>query len=206
MSREHSQALSSITFVITTIYTVTFANAIYLMSVADRSEDFSLRNLEFDPSRIACGTVALVMTARFFFGNNQYVADVMVDSTRSPWVKFYQFFFVALQSIVLLVCSYSVPDPPYFVLGIAGLFALEVFWYFLTMVVDRKGVLPDDGLQRRALVRAEMTNLGFVIGVGLVSIWLEVGGAPWLGCVVALFAVNSAYDFHKNMATYMGNE
>ena len=202
----HSQSLSSIAFVITAVYAVTFANSIYLMTVSDPDIGLSLTNIEFEVERSICGVIALILTLRFFFGNNQYIADVMRDVTRTPWVRFYHFLFIAIQSIILLIASYSIADSSTFIYGITGLFGLEVLWYFLTMLVDRKGVLLDDPKECRAFFWAEMTNIGFVAGVALVSFFLPDTSIWWLLSTFMLFLLNSAYDARKNMATYMATE
>ena len=192
------------TFVITAAYTVTFANAIYLMTVNNPDATFALTNMSFALERVLCGIVALIMTLRFFFGNNQYLADIMGDPQRGPWVKFYHFFFIALQSVVLIICSYSIRDSKVFVYGIGGLFALEIAWYFLTMVVDKEGVLPADLVARRQFFIAQMTNLGFIIGIAVASCLMGAGSLTWLIVVFVLFLANTAYDVTKNIGAYMG--
>jgi hypothetical protein len=199
----NSQSLTSISFVITATYTVTFGNTIYLMTVSDGSAPFSLNNMQWSTEKVICGTIALIMTLRFFFGNNQYIADVMLDQQRTPWVKFYQFFFIAIQSVVLLLCSYTIPQSTLFVNGITALFSIEVCWYLLTMIIDKKGVLPDDPRERWAFFYAELWNLAFVASVLISNLIFEEKDVWWLCVIFLSFLINSAIDAKKNMKAYM---
>lgn len=198
-----SQSSGSITFVISAVYTVTFANSVYLMTVNDSSAPFALTNMKFTIDKTLCGIISLIMTLRFFFGNNQYIHDVMEDKSKSPWIKFYHFIFIAIQSVVLLVCSYSINDYVAFIYGTCGLFAIEVFWYFLTMLVDRKGVLPDDKQACLSFFYAEMTNLLFVVSVLIVSLFVEKSTGTWLWLAFVAFLINTIIDARKNISTYM---
>jgi hypothetical protein len=199
----NSQSLNSISFVTSAVYTVTFANTIYLMTVKDSSISFSLSNMSWSIDRVLCGIISLIMTLRFFFGNNQYISDVMSDKSKLPWVKFYHFIFIAVQSIILLICSYSIPNYISFINVITCLFSIEVIWYFLTMVVDKKGVLPDKKEDRKAFFYAEMTNLGFVVGVFLLSLFICKTNILWLWLVFLLFLINTIIDAKKNISVYM---
>jgi len=191
------------TFIITVAYTGTFANTLYHMLISDLSKRFSLANIEFSLANLLCGAISLIMVMRFFFGNNQYLSEVMQDEERSPWVKFYQFFFIAMESVILLIGSFSIRNQRTFVYVITALFIFEVVWYFLTMLVDRKGVLPDDPKQRWGFFWAEMTNAGFVVGVVGLSLTMDQNGIGWLWGVFGLFLANTVYDVKKNMGSYM---
>ena len=197
----NSQSLSSISFVISVVYTVTFANTFYLMTVKDITIPFSLNNMAWQIDKILCGIISLIMTLRYFFGNNQYISDVMSDSSRPPWIKFYHFSIIALQSIVLLICSYSISESISFVYGITSLFAIEVLWYLLALRIDRKGVWPDNKDSRMNLLYSELSNLSFIIGIVIVS---NIACGVWiLYLAFLLFLLNTAFDAKKNISTYM---
>ena len=200
----NSQAISSMSFVITAAYTVTFANSIYLMCVKDQNVPFSISNTAFDIERVCCGIIAIVMTFRYFFGNNQYLDEVMNDAKRGPWVRFYHFSFIALESVVLVVSSYSIRETSTFVCSVTWLFVIEVVWYLLAVWVDRRGVLPEDASVRRSFLVAQSANVGFVIGVVGASILLSAGSRWWLMTIILLFAGNTTIDAIRNMRAYMG--
>lgn len=199
----NNQSLNSISFVISAVYTVTFANTVYLMTVNDPSQSFSLNNMVWMTDRIICGIISLVMTLRFFFGNNQFISDIMLNTSKSPWLKFYHFCFIALQSMVLLICSYNVQDRVNFVYGIISLFGIELIWYILTFIVDKKSVWADKPEERIPFFYAQLSNLGFVIGVLLISTFFSHYNLIWLWVVFLLFLINTIIDLIKNMPTYM---
>lgn len=198
-----SHALRSMWFLITTIYTGTFANIVYLMLVEDTSQRFSFSNMAFSIEPIICGTIAVILTLRFFFGNNEYLENVMMDPEKSPWVRFYHFSFIGIQGLILLITSFSIRNTSIFIYGIIGLFILELLWYLITMIVDTEGVLPEDQEALWGFFRAEMTNLGFVVGVGILTLLMEPGQFGWLFSIFILFLGNTAYDVSQNMEIYM---
>lgn len=198
-----SQAQSSINFVISAVYTVTFANTIYLMTVDNPEKPFSLINISWNLERVMCGIMALIMTLRYFFGNNQFIADVLQDKHRTAWQKFYHFFFIALQSIILLICSYTIRLYIDFIIGITWLFAIEVMWYFLTMLFDKNCVLPQKKDERIAFFFAEMSNLAFVAGLLLFPLIYCERDIIWLMFAFFLFLANTFIDVKKNINSYM---
>lgn len=200
----NQNSISSINFVISAAYTFTFANSFFFMLLVDPSKDVDPSNVELKFAKIGCGTICLIMSLRFFFGNNTYIYDVMCDSSRSAWQKFYQFIFIALQSVILLTCSYVVGQPRIFVYAIATLFVVETVWYGLTFVIDPVGVRCRDGTIDTAFFRAQITNLLFWASSFLFC-WLFSGKDNWLvGMVLISFLLNTAYDVWKNMPQYMG--
>jgi len=199
-----SQSLNSISFVISAVYTVTFANTIYLMTVKDPMIPFSLENMQWDYNSVICGVISLIMTLRFFFGNNQYISDVMDSDVKTPWIKFYHFMFIAIQSVVLLITSYSIPNKVDFISGITSIFIIELLWYIVTFFIDRKGVYPDDKKARNDLLIAEISNFGFIICVVVVTFFINTSSIWWLFLVFLAFIINTAIDLRKNMPIYMG--
>lgn len=199
-----NQAGDSIGFVISACYTYTFANSIFFMITSPGSESFSLDNIEFSWARTICGVMCLVMAMRFFFGNNQYISDVMNDAHKSPWRKFYQFAFIALQSAVLLISSYFIPNTEAFIAVIAGLFFIEILWYALSILVDPSSVLLENEQDRRAFLIAEMVNGGFLVGVCVVWWLVPAPVETKLLLVFVMFAINTVHDAMKNMPNYMG--
>lgn len=200
-----NQATASMSFVITAAYTVTFANTVYLMVTKDPAQPFSVANMEFSLPRIICGCIAFIMTMRFFFGNNQFIDDVMNDPLKSPWKKFYQFAFIGIQSAVLLVISYSIPRQAEFVYGMIALFGIEILWYLLSFLIDRSSVWGDSSKDRMQFLFAELNNLLFVVGCVLLCLFFNVQNLMWLLLVFGLFVINTIHDAWKNMPAYMGS-
>lgn len=200
----NEQSLSSISFVISAAYTFTFANAIFFMVAVDPNASFGIGNIGYDYQRLLCGIMCMVMALRFFFGNNQYIYEIM-NSQRGAWVKFYQFSFIAFQSVILLVSSYFIQDTELFVWTMVALFGVELLWYVLTFIVDREGVWPNSREERISFLVAELFNFGFFAGVIVLSCLMSDRAAVWLNWVFVLFVVNTVYDLRKNMASYMGS-
>ena len=63
-------SLTSSSFVINAMYTYTFGNTLFLMSVKEGTQSFAYKFVEISPPRILCGIMMLIMTLRYFFGNN----------------------------------------------------------------------------------------------------------------------------------------
>lgn len=203
----NEQSISSISFVISAAYTFTFANAVFFMIAIDPTASFGAANIGYDYQRVICGIICMVMTLRFFFGNNQYIYEVM-NSKRGAWKKFYQFSFIAIQSVILLVSSYFIRDTELFVWTMVLLFGVEVLWYLLTFLVDREGVWPtspEKENERIPFLVAELFNFGFFAGVLVLSWLTDDRSTFWLNWVFLLFAANTYHDLKKNMPYYMGS-
>lgn len=200
----HEQSLGSISFVISAAYTFTFANAIFFMVAIDPNKPFGIENIEFNLERLMCAVICMVMTLRYFFGNNQYIYDVM-NSNKNPWVKFYHFLFIALQSVILLISSYFIPDTNIFIWTILILFGVELFWYLLTFIVDREGVWPNDQNKRIDFLIAETYNFVFFAGVIILTCVIDDSNLKLISLVFMLFLINTIYDLKKNMSSYMGS-
>lgn len=206
MASKAEQSISSISFVINACYSYTFANALRYMVLEDVAMGFSVSNLGFDWSRLLCGSICLILTLRFFFGNNNFIVEIMTDQECGPWLRFYQFVCIVLQSIAILLSSFFVADPVYFVLVIGGLFVFEVVWYGLEFCIDRRVVWPDDRSERMAFFLAELTNFGFVAWI-LAGFWLfSSWGDLWLLYIFVGFILNTSYDLKVNMKSYMGHK
>ena len=200
----NEQSTNSINFVISAAYTFTFANSLFFMLLADAEKPVSLENIDLTASKTAAGLICLTMSLRFFFGNNNYIYAVMIDPSRGPWQKFYQFWFIALQSVILLFASYVINQPRVFVATIILLFVVETVWYIMTFVVDPEGVKNNEGDLDMPFLRAQVTNFLFwAFSVLLYCNLRESADALMLG-VLMIFALNTAYDAWKNMPGYMG--
>lgn len=200
----NDQAMSSMTFVISAAYTVTFANSIYLMSVKDENVPFSISNMQFCVERALCGCFSLIMTLRYFFGNNQYLDGIMKDQQRSARARFYHFGFVAVQSVILVVSSYSIRNTWTFISCITLLFAIEVIWYLGALIVDVNGMWMCDRNVRNGFLLTEATNVGFVLGVMISRYCLSRRPNLCLAFIVLFFLWNSAIDLVCNLESYMG--
>jgi hypothetical protein len=197
-----NQSINSMSFVISAAYTFTFANSIYLITTNDPGSDFVPSAMSFTLERTMCGLICLVMTLRFFFGNNQYIADAMEDRRRSPWQKFFQFFFIALQSVVLLICSYCIPNTIAFISAMAFLFALESFWYVLTYFIDSVGIKTADGRIDRPFLFAQLSNAAYwIVSLAILKFVSNPQFAIFL--VFLAFIINTVWDAAKNMRYYM---
>ena len=146
----------------------------------------------------------LIMTLRYFFGNNSFLTKVMdEDNGKGPWSRLYQFASILTESLLLLATSYLVPYSTRFVYAFTTLMGIEVVWYLCTRVVDKKSVVLEDPAANRAFLVAEMTNAAFVAGVVLLSAVSCSRGVAWLSGVLVLFIANTAYDAYINMPSYM---
>jgi len=199
----NSQSINSISFVINAAYTFTFANAIFLITTDNPSAGFNVNTISFTLERSLCGIICLIMTLRFFFGNNQYIADVMADSTRTAWQKFYQFSFIAIQSIILLISSYSINDTIFFISSIAILFLVENLWYVLTYFVDSVGIKNDDGTIDQKFFLAQLINAVYWVGSFIILHYCSSNPTLALILVFVLFIANTVWDAKKNMPYYM---
>jgi hypothetical protein len=200
----NENSISSINFVISAAYTFTFANSFFFMLLVDPSKEITPANVELTFVKIGCGIICLIMSLRFFFGNNAYIDGVMRDSDRGAWQKFYQFVFIALQSVILLICSYVIGQPRVFVHAIAILFVIETIWYVLTFIVDPAGVRTSDGAIDTAFFQAQVTNFLFWVSTFLFSWFLSGHDKALVAAVLVTFLLNTAYDAWKNMPQYMG--
>jgi hypothetical protein len=196
-------ALTSSSFVINAMYTYTFGNTLFLMSVKEGTQSFAYKYVEISAPRIICGSMMLVMTLRYFFGNNSFLTKVLNDSAKKPWVRFYHFICILLESLLLLATSYFVPYSTKFVYSLTALIAVEVFWYVFTRAVDRDSVVLADTSAHRAFFWNEMTNAGFVASVAIVSAVSCTKGLAWLIAILIMFLANTAYDVYNNMPSYM---
>ena len=196
-------ALTSSSFVINAMYTYSFGNSLFLMAVKEGTQSFSYKAVELSPMRVMCGMMMLIMTLRYFFGNNNFLTKVMDDPSKGPWVRLYHFCSILTESLLLFATSYLIPYPVKFVFWFTALMGVEVLWYFLTRAVDKTSVVLADPAAHRTFFIAEMTNAAFVISVVLLSAVSCGRGAGWLGAVLALFLLNSAYDAYINMPSYM---
>jgi len=186
------------------MYTYTFGNTLFLMFVKEGTQSFAYKFVEISSSRIICGAMMLIMTLRYFFGNNSFLTKVLDEqNNKGPWVRLYQFSSILLESLLLLATSYLVPDPIRFVYCFTALMAIEVVWYVLTRAIDKESVVLADPAANKAFFWAEMTNAGFVAGVILVSEVSCTKGVAWLTAILVLFLANTAYDAYNNMPSYM---
>jgi hypothetical protein len=196
-------AATSINFVITAVYTVTFANAIYQVAHIDKKYVvIGLRNGASTTS-LLCAAMCMVMALRFFFGNNNFM-EYVFSSPEGPLSRLYHFSVTAVQSLILLASSYLVTNPQEFLRWLAALFWLEVGWYFGCLALSRASITkPDQRLDRRLVVN-EITNagVGLVAIAALVTLNGHTAAMVWL--VFAAFLLNTAVDMKHNLRGYMG--
>ncbi len=198
-----NQSSNSMSFVISMAYTFTFANAIFLITTDDPTGNFDPNNITFELERSICGAICLIMTLRFFFGNNQYISDVMDDDSRGAWQKFHQFFFIALQSVILLISSYAIPYTVKFVQLTTALFVIETVWYAITFFVDPCGVRSKDGSVDVDFLKAQIFNFWYWVS-SLIFLSIDVGASLLSVFVGIIFIINTAWDVRKNISYYMG--
>jgi hypothetical protein len=174
------------------------------MLAQDAESSIALSNIGFTLPKVGCGLICLTMSLRFFFGNNNYIYGVMTDNNRMPWQKFYQFSFIALQSIILLFSSYLIGQTRPFIQTIIALFMVETLWYGLTFLLDSKGVRNQKGNVDKEFFIAQLTNALFWL-LSIILYWYESEREKVLVLgVLFLFSLNTAYDAWKNMPQYMG--
>lgn len=196
---------SSISFVITAIYTYTFANAVSrVMEFNDRSVTIGFRD---DTSLVSflCVFICLTMALRFFFGNNNYV-DKLYREQHSAVERMYHLVVIVIQSLILLGSSYLIRNPALFFTWIAALFLVELIWYTVCALFLRHAIHGQDGKFDRQLAANEGVNLLMVIGAGFTA-WqwttLQVEAAFIAG---AAFGINTVVDGWVNFTSYMGVE
>lgn len=192
-------------FVLNAVYTFTFANSIFILSSNNPGAGFNPSNIGFSFERTLCGIICLIMTLRFFFGNNQYIADVMADNDRGAWQKFYQFSFIALQSVILLITSYLIRDTRVFVLSMTILFIVETVWYIVTVFVDRDGILNKKKQFDWSFFYAQLTNAAYWIGSLILLKTIPNNDIFLIILIFVIFFFNTVWDAKKNMAYYMGS-
>ena len=199
-------SITAILFVINAAYYYTFLNAAIYAITKDISKPLSIDNVELVAPKLACGVICLIMTLRFFLGNTKYIADIMKNPAKKAWIKFYHFIVIWAESFILLISSYFIPSRGIFVAITTGLFLAEVVWYALTGVIDSDSVTEEEQIGRPAFFLAQMTNGIFIFGVVLSYLALGVDSPWWIYVVSILFLLNTAFDLHKNIHSYMGVE
>lgn len=207
----NEQSIASTSFVISAVYTFTFANSVFFGIAEDPTKSFSPTNVSFVFQHIVCGLMCIILTLRCFFGNNNYIYNVLKKDELNHWVKFYHFSFIAIQSVILLISSYYVQTPFQYAASLVLFFAFELLWYLLTFAVHRDGVWMADPIERREMAVAQFYNAVLAGGIIFVSWSLDVWSdqavtGTWLFWVIVLFAANTAYDAYKNMPGYMGTD
>jgi hypothetical protein len=198
-----STSVSSISFVITAIYTYTFANALLqILEFNAKAQNIQFRagtNVE----TIVYALICMVMALRFFFGNNTYI-DNIFSSPSSAVSRLYHFTVISLQSLILLGSSFLVVNPPKFALWIAALFFSELFWYLGCMLFLRKAILDDQGRLDKRLAKNEIANF-VMAGAALAAFIITRVPQQALVYILAfVFVVNTIVDLQINMRKYMG--
>jgi hypothetical protein len=198
-----STSVNSISFVITAIYTGTFANSVYqLLQFNDKVADIQFRS-DIDLPRLLCALICMVMTIRFFFGNNNYV-DSIFATPQSATRRLYHFATIVGQSLILLGCSYLIRNPAKFDMWIAILFATEIAWYAGCLVFLRDAISDEIGRLLRPLAFNELANVLMALGAFLsTKVAFHDPNSATYG-VAALFAMNRAIDLGVNLKAYMG--
>lgn len=197
-------ATTSIGFVITAIYTGTFANAVYqVLEFNETAITIQLRTT-VTVSVLLCSAMCMIMAMRFFFGNNNFIEDLFTKP-RSVGERVYHFLITTIQSLILLGSSYLIRNPPEFIKWLVLLFAVEVAWYVGCLVFARTSVRGKDGRLNLPLLANEIANLSMATGATIVL--LSLGKYPNVSAYVvsALFVANTAVDLKVNLRAYMGD-
>lgn len=196
-------AVTSISFVITAIYTGTFANAVYQLVTFDEAAVQLRFRDSLTLGNYLCALICMVMALRFFFGNNNYIDDLFT-AKRTAGVRLYHFSVIAIQSLVLLGSSYLIRNPQVFSTWLIILFAIEVGWYIGCWAFVPEAVQERSGAVNRELLKNEFANGGLVLGALLVN-WNLWGSPDSIAIALALlFAINTTVDLHVNLRSYMG--
>jgi len=199
-SRARTSA-TSINFVITAIYTVTFANAIYQVIHVDNGNAVEFRD-GVSTTVLLCASMCMIMALRFFFGNNNFM-DYVFSSSEGSLRRFYHFLVTVLQSLILLGSSYLVTNPYEFIRWLTVLFCVEIVWYGGCLLFSRSSISDEMGLDRK-LVKNELANGGVAVTsfLGLVTLESDPEALAWV--VFAVFILNTAVDLKHNLSSYMG--
>lgn len=194
-------AASSINFVITAIYTVTFANAIYQVVHVDNGTAVEFRG-EVSTTVLLCTSMCMIMALRFFFGNNNFM-DYVFSSPEGPVRRFYHFFVTVLQSLILLGSSYLVTNPYEFIRWLTVLFCVEIVWYGGCLLFSRSSISEGVRIDRR-LMQNELANTGVALTgfLGVVTLQSNPEALTWV--VFVVFILNTAVDLKNNLGSYMG--
>lgn len=194
-------AASSINFVITAIYTVTFANAIYQVVHVENGAAVEFRD-GVSTTVLLCTGMCMIMALRFFFGNNNFI-DYVFSSSEGPLRRFYHFLVTVLQGLILLGSSYLVTNPTEFIRWLTVLFCVEVVWYGGCLLFSRSSISDGIGLDRK-LMQNELANAGVAVTAFLGLVTLESNPEALAWVVFAVFIVNTAVDLRHNLSSYMG--
>lgn len=196
-------SVSSISFVITAIYTYTFGNSVYqIVGFNEKAQDIEMR-AGTDSVIIICALICMIMALRFFFGNNNYV-DEMFSKPSSAVSRLYHFAVVSGESLILLGSSFLVRNPHKFLLWIGILFIVEDVWYIGCLICFRGAVSGDDGTLNKPLLANELANLIMVLGAIAGYTVTSLSQQAIVYIVAALFVVNTAVDLKVNLKGYMG--
>lgn len=194
---------SSISFVITAIYTYTFANAVFrVLEFNEALAEIQVR-AGTTWSFSMCMAVCLTMALRFFFGNNNYV-DRLYVQTIAPGKRLYHLTVIVVQSLILLGSSYLIRNPARFFAWVAALFAVEVLWYVLSALFVRDAVTKTDGTVDKPLAVNEAANLAMALGAFTAAGLWSSNPRTAITVAATAFALNTIIDFRVNFRAYMG--
>ena len=194
---------SSISFVITAIYTFTFGNAVYRVFDVDEVSSIIVFRDHITWVHMVFMVVCITMSLRFFFGNNSYVAHLFSISL-SPWKRLFHLSIIIIQSLILLGSSHLIPNQTEFCRWIFWLFSIELVWYITCLLFLREATRDQEGKLNVSLLVNECANLVMAImAVIATSLWLEY---PTLMAVAftAIFVLNTMIDLKVNLPAYMG--
>jgi hypothetical protein len=196
-------SVNSISFVITAIYTGTFASAVYqILAFDEKTISLGLRS-GVDVPILLCASICMIMTLRFFFGNNNYVDEIFAKR-QSALSRLYHFFVIVVESLILLGSSYLVRNPLEFITWISVLFAVEISWYVGCLSFFRHAISNGVGQLNRPLALNELANVVMASGALVARRTLYQNSDLAIYIVAILFAANTAVDLKVNLKSYMG--
>jgi hypothetical protein len=196
-------SVSSISFVITAIYTGTFANALYQVLEFDEKAVHIQFRSEITTSALICVAICMIMALRFFFGNNNFIEGLFARKISSVR-RLYHFSVTSIQSLILLGSSYLIRNTITFTKWLIVLFAFEVIWYVGCLLWDRAAISKPTGKLDMPLLKNEVANV-MMAGGGCIALIAATGHPKVLISIVAiLFGVNTVIDLRVNLKSYMG--
>lgn len=194
---------TSFSFVITAIYTYTFANVI--MRVLRFDEVYSSIALQdgINGYVVVSAAMCMIMTLRFFFGNNNYV-DELYAKTTSAKSRLFHLATIVVQSLVLLASSFLIRNQADFFGWLSLLFLVELLWYLISFAFTRPSVSSESRRLNSSLLWNEIANLMmFAAALGGACLAPNHPFAATL-LVAVVFSANTLIDARVNLDSYMG--